>query len=486
MDIKNKVCVAAVLTLVTASAFAQEKSVSAKSVKRLNRAPVNHDVLKVTLPRPTQTKLSNGLTVLLLERHKTPTLSLALWIGTGSLDDPKDLPGLAKFTADMLHEGTERRSSAQIATEVDSLGARLDSESEFGSTYTSITASSFSENADQILNLMSDVALHASFPGDELEKYKTRQLSDLEQQRSDPDFLSHERLFGALYGNSPAAVVSATPASVKAVTAEQLKQFHDQRYLPNQAMLGVAGDFDSKQMLALIEKYFGAWKQGTSNNPAVNVPTAASGFKIFLVDRPDSVQTNILGGELAVPRNNPDFIPLRVMNRILGEGTSSRLFMNLREEKGYTYGAYSGFVADTYPRPILVNTEVRNAVTDGSIHELLGELKRLREEPVPTPELDDAHRAIAASFALSLESNRELLDMWLRAKHNGLPDDYWDRYPAEIAKVDAPAVQRVAGKYFAQDRLQVVCVGNAKEIGKDLEKYGPVETYDADGKKMSK
>ena len=206
MNIKNRVCVAAVLSLFAVSAFAQEKSVSAKSVKRLNRAPVNHDVLKVTLPRPAQTKLPNGLTILLLERHKTPKLNLALWISTGSLDDPKDLPGLAKFTADMLHEGTERRSSAQIATEVDSLGARLDSESEFGSTYTSITASGFSENADQILDLMSDVALHASFPGDELEKYKTRQLSDLEQQRSDPDFLSHERLFAALYGNSPAAV----------------------------------------------------------------------------------------------------------------------------------------------------------------------------------------------------------------------------------------------------------------------------------------
>src|SRR5262249_15098176 len=155
---------------------------------------------------------------------------------------------------------------------------------------------------------------------------------------SDPDFLSHERLFSALYGNSPAAVVSATPASVKAATSDQLKQFHLQHYLPNKAMLGIAGDFDSKQMLALIEKYFGSWKQGTDKAPGLNLPTGAPGFKIYLVDRPDSVQTNILAGELAVPRNNPDFIPLRVMNRVLGEGTSGRLFMNLREEKGYTYG----------------------------------------------------------------------------------------------------------------------------------------------------
>ncbi|HZQ24567.1 MAG TPA: pitrilysin family protein [Terriglobales bacterium] len=467
------------------SASAQDKAVSPKAVQRLNRAPVNHEILQVKIPRPTQTKLANGLTVLLLERHKVPTVNFDLWINTGSLDDPKEMPGLARFTVDMLREGTARRSSSQIASEIDTLGAQLRTDVEFGSTYSEVSTSGFAENAAQLLDLLSDMMLNPAFPGDELEKYKTRQLSDLEQQRSDPDFLSHERLFRALYGNSPAAEIAPTAASVNGVKADDLKKFHAQHYVPGRAMLGVVGDFDSKQMLALVEKYFGAAK-GTNEKPASNSLAAAPGaFKIYLVDRPDSVQTNILAGELGVPRNNPDYIALRVMNRVLGEGTSARLFMNLREEKGYTYGAYSAFEADTYARPIIANTEVRNAVTDGSVHEILGELKRLREEPVPDAELDDSRRAIVAGFALSLESSRELLDMWMRAKHSGLPDDYWDRYPAEIAKVDAAAVQRVSRKYLDAEHLQLVCVGNGKEIRSALEKYGPVEVYDINGKRVA-
>jgi zinc protease len=469
----------------TAQDVPQDKGVSAKATRRLNRAPVNRELLQVKLPKPTEVKLSNGLTVLVLERHKVPTVNAALWVNAGSLDDPKALPGLAKFTADMLQEGTSHRSSAQLASEVDALGANLKSDVDFGSTYSEVTVSGFAENADKLLELMSDEVLNPTFPSDELEKYKTRQLSDLEQQRADPSFLSQERLFRALYGDSPAAVVSATPASVKSVSPEQLKSFHARHYLPNNAMLGVVGDFDAKQMVTLIEKHFGTWKQQPYTAPKITLPAAPAAFKIFLVDRPDSVQTNILAGELAVPRNHPDFIPLRVMNRVLGEGTSARLFMNLREDKGYTYGAYSEFASDTYPRPIIANTEVRTAVTDGSMHELLGELKRMREEPVPEPELDDARRAIVAAFALSLERSSELLDMWMRVKHNGLTYDYWDRYPAEVAKTDSAAVQRVAKKYLDQTRLQVVCVGTGKEVKSTLEKYGPVEVYDADGKRMA-
>ncbi len=475
-----------VIWVLVAGALAQQdKGTSVKAVQRLNRAPVNRDVLQVKLPRPTEIKLPNGLTLLLLERHKVPTVNFELWINAGSLDDPRDLPGLAKFTADMLREGTARRTSAQLSAEIDALGGTLNASVEFGSTYTQVAASGFSENADQVLDLMSDVILNPAFPGDELEKYKKRQLADLEQQRSEPYFLSQERLYRALYGNSPAAATSATSASVQATTAEQLKQFHAQHYVPNNSMLGVAGDFDTKQMTALIEKYFGGWKQQPSRPAAAAATTAPASYKIYLVDRPDSVQTNILTGELGVPRNHPDYFALRVMNHVLGEGTTGRLFMNLREEKGYTYGAYSSFAADTYPRPIVANTEVRTAVTDGSMHELLGELKRLREEPVPTTELDEARRSIVAGFALSLERQTRLLGLWMEVKHNQLSEDYWDRYPAEIAKVGPDSVQRVAKRYLDADHLQVVCVGNGKEIKDALAKYGPVEVYDVDGKKMA-
>ena len=278
-------------------------------------------------------------------------------------------------------------------------------------------------------------------------------------------------------------MIAPTAASIQSVSSAQLKQFHDGHYLPNNAVLGITGDFDSKQMMALVQKYFGGWKQQAYTSKLPVVP-AAGAKKIVLVDRPESVQTNIILGELAVPRNHPDYFGLRVADHVLGGGTAARLFLNLREDKGYTYGAYSSFGPDTYPRPLIANTEVRTAVTDGSMHELLGELNRLREEPVPAAELDDARRAIVAGFALSLERPTSLLNRWMEVKHNGLPWDYWDKYPAEIAKVRPDVIQTVARKYYDPNHLQIVCVGSAKAIRDVLAKYGPVEVYDVDGKKV--
>jgi zinc protease len=467
-----------------AFASAQDKGASLKTIHPLNRAPVNREILQVKLPRPSEVKLPNGLTVLLLERHKIPTVNLSLWINTGSLDDPRETPGLAQFTAEMMREGTTHRTSSQISSEIDALGARVDVESEFGSSHTQVDASGFPDHLDQLLDLFSDIVLNPAFPSEELEKYRKRHLAALEEERSEPSFLSNERFARALYGDSPAAEVSATPAAIQSATVDQLKQFHAQHFVSNRALLGVVGDFDSKQMMALITKYFGAWKGSAAVPFSVKIPERAP-FAIHLVDRPDSVQTDILAGQLAVPRNNPDYVALRVMNRVLGEGTSSRLFLNLREDKGYTYGAYSGLNPDIYPRPLVANTEVRNAVTDGSLHELLGEFKRLREEPVPADELDKAMHAIVASFALSLEHQSELLHLWMELKHDGLPDDYWDRYPAEIAKVTPDAIQRVAKRYLDPDHLQIVCVGNGKEIKSTLAKYGPVQVYDVNGKKLT-
>jgi zinc protease len=471
--------------LITTGSAQEDKAASVKSVQRLNRAPISKEVLQIKLPRPTETKLSNGLTVLLLERHKLPTVNMSLWISAGSLYDPKDAPGLAKFTADMLREGTTHRTSAQLSSEIDQLGATLTAQTQFGSTYTELNASGLSENAEKLLGLMADTLLNPSFAADELDKYKKRQLAGLEQERSDPNFLGEERIYRALYGSYPAAITSPTPGSIGALTADQLRQFHDRYYLPGNALLGVIGDFDSKQMIALLEKYLAGWKNKAYTAPALGPLPAPAPFKIYLVDRPDSVQTNILAGELTVPRNSPDYIPMRVMNKVLGEGATGRLFLNLREEKGYTYGAYSFVAADTYPRPLLANTEVRTAVTDGSMHEMIGEFKRMRDEVVPEGELEDAKRSIIAGFALSLEHDRELIDLWMRVKHNDLPLDYWDRYPQEVTKVGADAVQRAAKKFLDPARMQVVCVGAGKDIKDVLTKYGPVEVYDVDGKKVS-
>ena len=204
--------------------------------------------------------------------------------------------------------------------------------------------------------------------------------------------------------------------------------------------------------------------------------------RVYLVDRPGSAQTDIRVGNYSLKRADLDYIPMRVLNRILGGGTSARLFLNLREEKGYTYGAYSNVTGNLYPGIFVAHTEVRNAVTDGSVHELLGELKRIREESVPRGELEEVQRSMIADFALSLENPHVLLNDWLTVKYYGFPIDYWDRYPKEIAKVTSEKIQEVAKKYVTLEHLQIVCVGDARETEKALQKYGPVEVTDADGK----
>lgn len=463
---------------------AQNKSISLSKVVRLNRAPVNEQILEVKLPRPRETTLSNGLAVLVLERHKLPTVAFTLWIKSGALADPKNLPGLGNFTAAMLHEGTAQRTSAQLAADIDEIGASLGASGEFGSNVSTVSASGLVENTGRILELMSDMVLHPSFPQEELDKFKKRELADLEQERSEPRFLAQERFFQVLYREYPAAVVSSTPESVRRVTVDDLKNFHNQYYVPNNALLGVTGDVDYDTIVPLIEKYFGGWKPHPVEAPSTASLPAPAEEKVVLVDRPGSVQTNILAGDYALERSSPDYIPLVVTNRILGGGPASRLFLDLREEKGLTYGAFSYFRSGIYRGPWIATTEVRTAVTGQAVQALMDNFKKIREQKVPASELDDATRSIVASFALSLEQPATLLDDWLTVKYFGLPEDYWDRYPAAVSKVSQDVVQETAQKYVDLRHLQFVCVGDGQQIKDALKKYGPLEVYDADGKRL--
>jgi zinc protease len=463
---------------------ASNKAVPLSKVVRLNRAPVNKQILEIKLPRPRETKLSNGLTVLVLERHKLPTVAFTMWIKTGAMSDPKALPGLAGFTADMAREGTAHLTSAQLAAAVDDIGASLGASADFGSNISTITASGLVENTDRILELMSDMALNPSFPPDELDKYKKRQLAALQQERAEPGFLGRERFFQVLYRDFPASVVSPTPASVEKVTVDDLKKFHDEYYVPDNAILGVTGDVAYDQIVPLLEKYFGSWKSQPVKAAALPQLPPPAAEKVVLVDRPGSVQTNILAGDYSVKRSSPDYIPLVVTNRILGGGPASRLFLDLREEKGLTYGAYSYFEALAYPGPWMAQTEVRTAVTDQAMQALMDNFKKIQDVKVPENELDDARRSIVARFALSLEQPATLLDDWLLVKYYGLSQDYWDNYPAAVAKVDPAVVQETAKKYVDLNHLQFVCVGDGKQIKDVLKKYGPLEVYDADGKRQ--
>jgi zinc protease len=461
----------------------ETKAIPVSKIERKNRAPVSKEILRVKLPRPVEAKLDNGLTLLIMEDHRFPTVTLQLLIsGAGGLYDPKDMPGLAGLTAEMLREGTKTRTSRQIAEEIERMGAGLGASAGFGSPEAVVSASGLSDNFEEWFALFTDVLLNPSFPAEELKNLKERRKVQLRQQRASPGFLAQERFSRAVYGDHPAAVISPTVESLDAVKPEDLAAWHRARYAPQNAILGIAGDVRASELIPKLNRWLAAWKKTELQETLPPNPRRAAARRIYLVNRPGSVQTTVAMGNIAIDRRSPDYIPMVVMNRIVGGGPAARLFLNLREEKGYTYGVYSFFSAGKYPGPWRAGGDMRTEVTDGAMTEFLREIHRIREEPVPEAELEEAKRAVVAAFALSLERPEEVLSYAITRKLYGFPEDYWDTYPAKIMAVTAADVQAVARKYIVPEALQVVAVGDGAKIRSVLEKYGPVEVYDTEGR----
>ena len=459
------------------------KSVSASKVERKNRAPVSKEVLRVKLPRPVEVTLPTGLTVLVLEDHRFPLVYARLEIvGAGGLYEPAELRGVAQITASMLQQGTVKRTAQQIAQAIEGLGASVNASAGFGEETATLTASGLSDNFDEWFALATELLLQPSFPQDELQKLVARQKAALRQSRTQPGFLVNERFSKAVFGNHPAAVVSATEESLDKLTREALANWHQQRYVPQNAILGIAGDVRASQLRTRLQQWFAEWKRTDWKPELPPNPRPATEKKIYLVDRPNSQQTTLWLGNLAIHRLDPDYPAMVVMNRVLGGGAAARLFLNLREEKSYTYGAYSTLQALKFPGPWRAWADVRTEVTEGALTEFLNEIRRIREEKVPEAELTEAKNAMVANFALSLEQPPQLLSYAITRKLYGLPADYWDTYPAQLQAVTAEDVQRVAQKYLKPEALQIVAVGEGSKIRSVLEKYGPVVVYDTEGR----
>ena len=461
----------------------QEKGMPLSKVERKNRAPVSKEVLRVKLPRPVETTLENGLTLLVLEDRRLPTILVNLQVsGAGPIHEPSDRPGLAWITAQMMREGTKTRNSRQIAEQIEQLGASITVSSPFGSSGALLSASGLSDNFDTWFALAADILLNPSFAADELQRLRERQKAALRNQRSQPGFLASERFSRAVFGSHPAAVVSPTVESLDALTPEMLAAWHKERYVPQLATMGIAGDISASEAIAKVKKWLGGWTKTDLKLTLPPDPKPAETKKIYLVDRPGSVQTTVTMGNIAVKRTDPDYFAVLVMNRVVGQGPASRLFLNLREEKGYTYGVYSGFTALRYPGPWQAGGDMRTEVTEGAMTEFLREIARIRDEKVPEAELEEAKRSVVANFALQLEQPAAVLSNWIIGKLYDLPADYWDTYPARVMAITADEVQRVARKYIVPEALQIAAVGDGGKIKAVLEKFGAVEVFDSEGR----
>jgi zinc protease len=330
-----------------------------------NRAPVSKEILKVTLPKPKESDLSNGVHLIVLEDHRAPLVTLQMIVeGAGGYYDPASMPGLAGFTATLMREGTATKTSEQLSEQLDRLAATVGTGAGISSPFASVTGSGLVNNLDTVLALMADVLMHPSFPQAEIDRYKTRTRAGLMQQRSQPGFLAQERLNRVVFGDHPSSRLSPTPAALDALTRDALVEFHKTHYLPDHAVLAISGDITADQAKRLAETAFGAWPKSGQPLAAPANPPALTGPSISLVDRPKSVQTTLLVGTQSIERTNPDYDALTVANRILG-GPEARLFEHLREQKGYTYGASSGFSSGRIVGSWTASTDVRRQGAGG-------------------------------------------------------------------------------------------------------------------------
>lgn len=434
----------------------------------------------LNVPKPYETTLPNGLQVVIVEEPRLPLVSYRLAFRTGSANDPTDLPGLSSLMADLLNEGTETRTSKQIADEVARLGATLTAG--VNSDYTTIAASALSMYGDQILDLMADITLHPSFPAGELELSRQNRKQGLIAQRAQPSFLASERLSRILFGQHPYATISATPASLDAMTRDKLISFHRAMLIPNNAVLIVVGNVRRDDALKRINALFGKWAKGQAATENFPAPPARTTRAIYVVDRPGSAQSNIVIANPAINRSSPDYFPMLIMHTILGSNPSSRLFMNLREGKGYTYGAYSNLDARRSLGTFRSMAEVRTPVTGDSLKEFFYELERIRTEPVSEKELKDAKSYLAGVFPIRIETQEGLIDQLVQIKMFGLPADYLQTYRDRVSSVTAADIQRVANQNVTPDKVAIVIVGDAAAISDQIKPYAQtIELYDTSG-----
>lgn len=452
-----------------------------KGVELKNKAPVSNDILRVKFPRPAESKLKNGMALLVLEDHRSPTIQVQISMPASSMNDPQGVPISAATTA-LMRLGTKTRDSKQIAETLAELGTGINFG--VGDRYATAGFSTLTENLDAVLELLSDMLFNPIFPQDELDKWKNQQLAQLQQVRAQPAFLATERFAQAMYPGDRRSFVAPSADGVRSITRDMLVEHYNRIFRPEGGRVTVLGDSNARQMAPKLEKLLGDWKGSAPKPPELPVLAPVAAKKVILVHRPDSVQTVFYMGNHAIDRLSPDYIPVQVLNRVLGGGPASRLFRNIREEKGYTYGISSGFTASRYMNHFASQTSVRTEVTGEALAEILKEFADIRDRPVPADELEGAKRALVASFALSTESPQAALSNATTIKEYGFPVDYWDTYPEKIAAVTAEDVQRVARKYIPLDSIQIIAVGDATKIRDVMAKFGPIEEWDAEGRRV--
>ncbi|MFD2517128.1 insulinase family protein [Salinimicrobium flavum] len=474
---KNKILALAVLFLTTTGIHAQ---IDRSTPPEAGPAP------EINLGKPETFTLKNGLKVLVVENHKLPRVSMTL-----TMDNPPhaegDKAGVPALMGSILGEGTKDIPKEKFNEEIDYLGANVN----FFSSGAS--ANSLSKYFPRILELVAQGSLNPNFTEEQFEIEKERALENL--KASEKDVASNaQRIAAALsYGKDHPYGEFSTEETIKNLTLEDVKKYYQDFYVPQNAYLVVVGDVKTKEVKKLVEKNFKNWKK--SELPALNLPKVdnVAETQVNFVDFPNAVQSEVqVTNTIQLKKGDPDYFPLLMANKILGGGGEARLFLNLREDKGYTYGAYSSTGDDKYVSRFVASASVRNAVTDSAVVAFLDELHRIRNEKVSQEELENAKAKYTGDFVLALERPSTIAQYALNIETDKLPKDFYQTYLKKINAVTAEDIQRVAKKYYLADNARIVVVGKGSEVIENLEKLSyngksiPVKYFDKNANPIEK
>jgi zinc protease len=444
---------------------------------------------ELKLPKLERVTLSNGLKVILAQRHEIPVVEFRLQVDAGYAADQFASPGTASLTTALLDGGTAKRSAMQISEEVASLGAQLRASSSLDVSNVSLSA--LKSNLDPSLELYADVILNPSFPDSDFRRQQKQQISAIQREKVTPQSMGMRVFPGLLYGANHAygnpLTGSGNEASVAKLTREDLVKFHDTWFKPNHATLVVVGDTTLGELTPKLEKLLDGWKQG--DIPAKNIGTVDYQPKpvVYLLDRPGAIQSVILAGEIAPPRNNPDEIGIETMNNILGGNFGARINMNLREDKHWSYGASSRLIAARGQRPFYVNAPVQTDRTKEALVEIDKELRGILGAKPPTAE---ELAKVQANETLSLPGSRETMTEVANSIETlveyGLPDDYYDTYAGRVRALQVSDTEAIAKRVVRPDNLVWVVVGDRAKIEAGIRELhlGELKFLDADGKPM--
>jgi zinc protease len=429
-------------------------------------------------------RLPNGLQVVLVEVGQLPLVRFQLIVRSGEACLSPVRPGLAELTVSLLRSGTARRNRHQIDEDLRRLGASLSTTAE--PDFSSIAVRGLSETVEPLLELLAELVRWPVFPAEEFERERRQVLEALRVERVTPAFLASERLRAVLFGSHPYAVIAPREADLQSYRSEDLVEFHRSAYTPVNALLLGVGKFRAGRVIEQVERILGDWHGQAPSAPGEPEAAPRRGRNIHLVHLPGTVQTHIAAGNTIVTRRHPDWIPLSVANALFGGAFHSRLVMNIREQKGYTYSPRSQLHPLRRAGYFRIDAAVRSEVVAATLAEIFYELDRLRAVAPERSEVEEAENYLAGVFSLGLASQRGLLSQLAMVYLHDLPEDYLETYRSRVRAVTPDDVLGVARRWLDSPHLAIVLVGDARLVGDQGALFGELTVWSAQGEPLSR